>query len=255
MKKQYSKFAKEYMRRRQDKAFFNYNRLIEIPCMIKAVGKVGGKTILDLGAGFGDHALSYSKKGAKRIVGVEIIKEFLDFAKSRKIKNTEFYYGDISKKLKFKSNSFDIVTASLSVHYVNNLSGLFKEVNRVLKKNGVFLFSTGNPVIYSANVEFNKKDFKFRRIIGSKSFKSGKRIIWGDYFDESPRVENFSPDIKVKWYKHTYETYIKTLIKNGFEIVDYVDCKPIKSAKKIDKYAYEKCMKLPTFCIFKVRKK
>ena len=44
-------------------------------------------------------------------------------------------------KLPFEDESIDIVTSSLSLHWVNNLPGLFKEVKRILRKDGVFLGS------------------------------------------------------------------------------------------------------------------
>ncbi len=46
-----------------------------------------------------------------------------------------------SASLPFETESVDITTSSLSMHWVNNLPGLFREVNRILKKDGVFLGS------------------------------------------------------------------------------------------------------------------
>ena len=50
--------------------------------------------------------------------------------------------GDISlSRLPFDDESVDIVTSSLALHWVNNLPGLFKEVKRILRKDGVFIGS------------------------------------------------------------------------------------------------------------------
>lgn len=50
--------------------------------------------------------------------------------------------GDESlQKLPFEDESVDIVTSSLAMHWVNNLPGLFKEVKRILRKDGVFIGS------------------------------------------------------------------------------------------------------------------
>lgn len=46
-----------------------------------------------------------------------------------------------NRALPFEDESVDIFTSSLSLHWVNNLPGLFKEVNRCLKKDGVFIGS------------------------------------------------------------------------------------------------------------------
>jgi len=42
-------------------------------------------------------------------------------------------------ELPFPDNSVDVVTTCLSMHWVNNLPGLFKEINRILKPDGVFM--------------------------------------------------------------------------------------------------------------------
>ena len=44
-------------------------------------------------------------------------------------------------ELPLEDESIDLVTSNLSMHWVNNLPGLFKEISRVLKKDGVFLGS------------------------------------------------------------------------------------------------------------------
>lgn len=44
-----------------------------------------------------------------------------------------------SSRLPFEDNSVDIFTSSLALHFVNNLPGLFREVHRCLKPDGVFI--------------------------------------------------------------------------------------------------------------------
>jgi hypothetical protein len=60
---------------------------------------------------------------------------------------------------------------------------------------------------------------------------------------------------RVPGYHKTYETIIKTILRNGFEIVDYKDCYPMKKAKKLFPQYYKSYSKSPYFAVFKVRKK
>ncbi len=46
-----------------------------------------------------------------------------------------------NQRLPFDDESVNIVTSSLSLHWVNNLPGLFREINRILVKDGVFIGS------------------------------------------------------------------------------------------------------------------
>jgi NADH dehydrogenase [ubiquinone] 1 alpha subcomplex assembly factor 5 len=48
---------------------------------------------------------------------------------------------DEENPLPFPNGTFDVVLSSQSMHWVNDLPGLFKEVKRVLKPDGCFMFS------------------------------------------------------------------------------------------------------------------
>lgn len=245
--KSYDDVAKFYFLRRNDKSRFDYNRDIEVPALIKLIGSVKNKTILDVGCGFGDHALKLSKKNPKFIYGFDLSKELIGVANSLKIKNSEFFVGDMNKKFKFKKDFFDVVFSALSIHYAVDLNKLFKQVHLVLKKKGVFVFSTGHPIFNLINQSEN-------HLIGVKK-SSNKRVIFGDYFDESMRVIDFGSRGKFIMHNFTFETLIKAGLKNGFELVDYVDARPVGASKKIDKDKYKLTTTLPTFILFKFRKK
>lgn len=244
----YDKLAQYYVLRRKDKSRFDYNRDIEVPALIKIIGNVKNKTILDIGCGFGDHAKKLSKQKYKKLVGFDISKDLVKFASQQKIPNASFYVGDMGKKLRHTASSFDIVYSSLAIHYITNIDKLFNEVNRVLKKNGVFCFSTVHPIL---NL-INQTD---KHIIGVKKQPYGKIIIFGNYFDESLKPHDLGGLGKVKFCNFTYETLIKTGIKNGFELIDYKDARPVKVSKKYDSEKYKLTTTLPTFILFKFKKK
>ncbi len=245
--KTYDDLAKFYYKRRQDKKRFDFNRDIEVPAMIKMMGPVKDKTILDIGCGFGDHAKILSKKKPKKIIGFDISRELIKIAKNLNIKNAEFYVGDMNKKLKFEDSTFDVVFISLSIHYAKNIDKLFKEIKRVLKKGGTFVFSTGHPIFNLINQTEN-------HLIGTKK-TTGKRIIYGNYFDEKFKITKYGNTDKFIHRNFTYETLLKTGIKNGFELIDYKDAKPKSETKQIDKDKYKITTTLPTFILFKFKKK
>jgi len=244
----YDKLAKYYSERRKDKTRFDYNRDIEVPAMIKLIGNVKDKIILDIGCGFGDHIKRLSKRGAKKIIGFDASSELIKIAKEQNITFSEFYIGNMNQKLRFKNQIFDIVFSSLALHYVKNLNQLLSEIHRVLKKGGVFIFSTGHPV-------FDLINQSPTHLIGIKKIKN-KRIIYGNYFDESPKETDLGSFLgKMKVYCYTYETLINTALKNNFELISYVDAKPIPNSRKYNAGKYELTTKLPTFMLFKFRKK
>lgn len=243
---EYDKLAKHYFERRTNLNRFDYNRDIEVPALIKMIGNVKDKIILDMGCGFGDHAEKLSKQKFKRLFGFDKCKKFIKLAKEKNIPNTEFYTGDMNKRLKYPDSFFDIVYSSLAVHYIKDLRKLFKEVKRVLKKDGIFCFSTGHPI-------FNIINETDKHIIGVEKI-NGKQNINGNYFDERKKEIDLGSLGKVKLFNYTFETLIKSGLKNGLELIDYVDALPIKKAKKLNPLKYKLTTTLPTFILFKFRK-
>ena len=56
------------------------------------------------------------------------------------------------------------------------------------------------------------------------------------YFDECAKhilMGSKNKKVNLVEYHKTFETIIKLIIKNGFEIVDYEDCKPSEEAKEL----------------------
>ena len=217
-----------------------YNEMLEMPATFGLLENIKGKKILDFGCGSGIYAKILTKKGAK-VKGFDISPQMIKIAKEENPKlDLKIASG---YKIPFKEK-FDIVLAALVIDYFNDWDRVFKQVNKVLKKGGYFIFSQGNPV------EECKKKIKIR----------GKTIkVLGDYFTEK-KIYNIwknikGKDLRMPTYHKTYETIIKTIIKNGFEIADYKDCFPLKKAKKLFPSDYKEYSKRPFFCVWKVRKK
>lgn len=244
----YDKLAKFYFERRKNRNRFDYNRDIDVPALIKMIGNVRDKTILDIGCGFGDHAKKLSKRNYKKFIGFDISGELIKLANEQHIPKAFFEVGDMGKKLKYRRSYFDIVVSGLAIHYNKNINFLFKEVNRVLKKGGYFCFSTGHPIYNLINAS---KD----HLIGIKGLSTGKMTFFGDYFDETAKLNDLGGLGKIKVYNFTFETLIKAGLNNGFKLVDYKDAKPVKASKKFDPDKYKLTTTLPTFMIFKFKKK
>lgn len=234
-------FYHNYRTKKYPEGWF-FNEMLEMPTTLKLLGNVKGKKILDFGCGSGIYAKILTKKGAK-VSGFDISEKMLQIAKNEN-PNIDLRYGS-GYKIPFKKK-FDVVLASLVIDYLKNWDKVFKEVSRVLKKESLFIFSIGNPVSECV-----------KKII----VKGQKLRVLGinNYFDEKIFYSDwgflYNNKIKIPSYHKTYETIIKTILKNGFEIIDYKDTYPINKAKKLFPEQYRNHTKSPYFCVWKVRKK
>jgi len=241
-KREYDLMAEEYhhMRTKKYPHGWFYNEMLEMPAVLTLLGNVKGKNILDLGCGTGIYAKILTKKGAV-VKGFDISPKMVEIARKENPK-LDLKVGS-AYKIPF-DEKFDIVLASLVVHYLDDWDKMFREIRRVLKADGIFIFSTGNPV----------SEFPERIKIKNKKIKT-----FGNYFKEGRKSAIWTningKKLKIFSYHKTYETIIRAIIKNGFEIVDYKDCFPLKKAKKFFPKDYEEYSRIPFFSAWKLSKK
>ena len=98
--------------------------------------KKASTPILDLGCGKGNNALYLTEKGFNVVAcdyskeAIKSLKKFVPKAKTKLV--------DISKKLPFNNQEFEIIIADLSLHYFDSKTTMqiMKEIKRILKKGG-----------------------------------------------------------------------------------------------------------------------
>jgi ubiquinone/menaquinone biosynthesis C-methylase UbiE len=231
----YNKLAKRYHKLTANHFF---NAYLEVPATTSLLKSIKGKRVLDLGCGTGRHTIILKKRGAK-VWGIDLTPKMLEIAKAE-VKGVDFRLGTVYK-LPYKSNFFDMVVSGLVVEYFSNVDKAFKEINRVLKKNGIFVFSITNPLL------------EISRHIKGRSHMFRK---FGNYFKEGRAYAHWPTFMaNVLYYHRTLQSWIRAILRNGFVLEDFVDAKPVKEGKRIDPANYAAYSKIPHFSIFKVRKK
>ncbi len=70
------------------------------------------------------------------------------------LKEVECLEADITKELPYSSDSFDVILAIEVMEHIHDHQVFFKEAARVLKKNGILLFSTPNILSLKSRIRF-----------------------------------------------------------------------------------------------------
>ncbi|MEM5772046.1 MAG: methyltransferase domain-containing protein [Candidatus Aenigmatarchaeota archaeon] len=207
---------------------------------LKLLGNVKGKRILELGCGGGQNSIALAKKGAI-CTGIDISIEQLKFAKKlaekEKVK-VKFIKGNFQNLSRFKQCSFDIAISAWSFQYSPNLKKLFKEVYRVLKRNGLFVFGYPNPYHDIINVKTFKIEMSYFKIGRHEEIE-----IWPD-----------GSKHKFVRYQVKISDIYNNLVDAGFFVERIIEPLSLKD-KSFEKYYPTKLSKLigPTI-IFKARK-
>jgi len=101
-----------------------------------------GETVVDLGSGAGIDAFLASKsvKDGGKVIGIDFTDDMLTKAKSAArehgFKNVEFRKGDIENSIPVEDDSVDAVISNCVINLTTDKVKAFKEVYRILRKNG-----------------------------------------------------------------------------------------------------------------------
>jgi len=113
--------------------------------------KLQPATILDIGAGTGvaTHALSKRYKKAQ-VIAFDLAPNMLNQARQRGnllhrlLSKRGFICGD-AEQLPFANNSIDLIFSNAALQWCSNLDHAFVEFKRILKPDGLLMFSTFGP--------------------------------------------------------------------------------------------------------------
>tara|TARA_Y100000310_G_C20649810_1_gene798748 strand:- start:333 stop:1007 length:675 start_codon:yes stop_codon:yes gene_type:complete len=103
--------------------------------------------ILELGCGQGRDSIFFANLGCN-VTATDISENAINFVKKVKneqnLQNLQLFVHDILNPLKFESTNFDLVYSNLALQFfdINQLSEIFSNVNKIMKDNSFFLFST-----------------------------------------------------------------------------------------------------------------
>lgn len=198
---------------------FIYNRIAieHLHRYAIATDYVKGKVVLDIASGEG-YGVNLMSKKASFVYGVDIDKSSVSQAKLKyKEENIEFLEGSTSA-IPLEDNSIDIVVSFETIEHHDEHDEMMLEIKRVLKPNGLLIFSTPDKLHYSDNrnlinefhvKELYKEEFcdlalkYFNKMqLLSQIFNNGSSIVqedkyqkdlnfyYGNYFGIKNRVIN-----------------------------------------------------------------
>ncbi|HEU4677416.1 MAG TPA: class I SAM-dependent methyltransferase [Candidatus Paceibacterota bacterium] len=122
-----------------------YHAKVILPNIMRLVAPNKDQTVLEIGCGEGYFARALSKEGSM-VTAADISPELI--AEAKKQGGGVAYVVSPAQDLSFARDAFfDVVLAVLTLQNMERLDLVMKEVRRVLKKEGRFLFVLNHPVI------------------------------------------------------------------------------------------------------------
>lgn len=221
----------------------NANNLFEIPALFSMMPDLNGKKVLDLGCGFGEHCMRLIHDGAAQVTGIDISEKMLEIARNENSDSKILYMNMPMEDIAQLNEQFDIVISSLAFHYVEDFSGVVKNIYKMLCEGGFFIFSQENPLCtcFSGDNRWTRDEN------GNKIY-----LNLANYGVEGEKESAWFVD-NVKKYHRTFSTIVNTLIEAGFMIEKMIE--PLPTEKLLKEYPeYKDLFHKPDFLLIKAKK-
>ena len=151
--------------------------------------------------------------------------------------------GQLKDTLSEDDLMFDVVISSLAFHYIEDFSGVLRNINSLMNKGGLFIFSQEHPL----NTCFTGKN---RWTVDENGNKLHVNLM--NYCVEKETECEWFVD-NVKRYHRMFSTIINTLIEEGFSIEKLIE--PYPDEEILAKYPdYRDNLHKPDFLIVRSRK-
>lgn len=217
-----------------------------MPNMLKFMGDVKGKKILDLGCGEGGYSRELTARGAQ-MVSVDCSQKAIEYAVELANKeglHIEHFVRNSNDLFDIESEQFDIVLCSMMLMDCEDIEGTLREVARVLKTNGRLFASVLHPCF----------DGNHDNGIGRQGVGIDRQVVVMNYFEPKEwKAPLWGGTIPVIWRHRTMEEYVKTFIKAGLTIVDLNEPRASDEQAKIS-IAMAWLQKIPLYLYWELKK-
>lgn len=181
----------------------------------KILPDFAGKTVLDLGCGYGWHCQYAADHKAASVLGTDISQKMIEKAREINAAPQIVYQCIAMEDLCFPEQSFDVILSSLAFHYIEDFETLAANIARWLKPGGDLVFSVEHPVFTA----YGSQDWYYD--------ENGEILHFpvDNYYYEGCRDAIFLGEPVVKYHR-TLTTYLHTLLQNGLELRHIVEPQP-----------------------------
>lgn len=200
----------------------------ERPAIQSLLGSVDGLTVLDIGCGPGVMAEWLIEHGAMVVAG-DKSGSMLASARRRLGTRGQVLHLDLSAPLPLDADSFDVVVASLVLHYLPTWESPLMELGRVLKPGGRLIVSTHHP--FADYRWFDRPDYFANEELQDVWKKGGE-------------------DFEVEFWRRPLTDMVRAFKGAGFSIDNLLESQPLEIAANRDPDWYRQMTTEPTFLFF-----
>jgi SAM-dependent methyltransferase len=206
---------------------------------LRLLGEVRGKRVLDLGCGTGQAAIALARQGAT-VIAIDASGDQIEVARERAARaevRIEWHRGDLADLAFLNADSIDVAFSAYTLGEIDDLSRLFRQVHRVLRHHGPFVFSHEHPLALAI-----AHDAPAPGTVPAPA-PAELALVRRSVFDPSPIGLSRSGE-QITLYPRTIADELTTLHRAGFRIDVLLEPPPLDDDRAL----------LPTSVIWRARK-
>ncbi len=225
VRKGWDDVAEWWVSRYNSKGDLNREWLVD-PVLLRFLGKVRGLRVLDAGCGGGYLCRILARRGAT-VDGVDLSSKLIETAKKmekREPSGATFHQGNLANMRVFRSDTFDKVVSNIVLQDVLKLDKAVKEIYRVTKPGGSFVFSITHPA-------FERPPSKwFREPEDTERTEESRYLMTYDYLGRVATCWGQPGFPMVVGFHRPLRDFFKALSKAGFLVSRLEEPSPSKKA-------------------------
>ena len=171
---------------------------------LQLIGPVVGKRVLEIGCGGGQCSIAFAKQGAL-VTSIDFTAAQIEIARELAEQNgvsITLIQRDMTDLSPISSESQDIVFSANAFHFVDDILACFREVQRVLKTDGLFVWSVGHPIADMIDPT---------TMLSTRSYFDTGKVVGG-------LGESDEPGYAFADNRRTISDYYNTLMDTGFRV-------------------------------------
>ncbi|OGG50798.1 hypothetical protein A2763_02255 [Candidatus Kaiserbacteria bacterium RIFCSPHIGHO2_01_FULL_54_36] len=187
-----------------------YHEKIIKPNLLRVLGDVRGKHVLDVACGQGFFSRAVASAGA-RMTGIDIAAPLIALAKKQGPPDISYIVAS-AERIALPDTSFDAAICVLALQNIKDLSGTLAQISHLLKSGGSFTIVLNHPAFRiprhsqwgfdpDANVQFRRLDAYLSESAHQIRMHPGS-----------------APDVITMSYHRPLQLYMKELAKHGFAL-------------------------------------
>jgi 2-polyprenyl-3-methyl-5-hydroxy-6-metoxy-1,4-benzoquinol methylase len=233
-----------------DKGDLNRQLIID-QSMWELMGNVKNLNVLDAGCGNGYFSRVLAQKGAK-VTGVDQSRVFIEYCKKKEQeekRGIKYIAESLENLTTIESETFDLIVSNIVFIDVLDYKKALKELARVLKPAGKFIWSNLHPI-------FGRISNIFYRIPMDTPRNEERLYVMIDrYFDSGGTKISWGSMEPIWQFDRTLSEYTSALKEAGFVIHEIVEPKPNKDdIKRHPRHLAFDADRIPFFIIYECQK-